>query len=218
MLRLSLAPVLLVAAAATTPAPSPRPTPAPSLAPTTIDEAAYHACRQSNCPCERGLQYQDWGSDAAATVDINDVRSNALIAAAVNCVCARCGHYDYFKASPAYAAGVCDIAQTVVVDGSAANQVVLSYYPLDDSTCAATRTLARALPDGVCVDPQIAGLVGVKFTCSADGATYDYEVYPQGALIRIARALATLGCLRDPHVRMLPQRGPCRPRRMVHLG
>ena len=119
MLRLSLAPVLLVAAAATTPAPSPRPTPAPSLAPTTIDEAAYHACRQSNCPCERGLQYEDWGSDAAATVDINDVRSNALIAAAVNCVCARCGHYDYFKASPAYAAGVCDIAQTVVADGSA---------------------------------------------------------------------------------------------------
>ena len=173
MLRLSL--VLVVAAAATTPAPSPRPTPAPSLAPTTIDEAAYHACRQSNCPCERGVQYEDWGSDAAATVDINDVRSNALIAAAVNCVCARCGHYDYFKASPAYAAGVCDIAQTVVADGSAASQVVLSYYPLDDSTCAATRTMARAFPDGVCFDPQITVLL--KFSCSADGATYDYEVY-----------------------------------------
>ena len=180
MLRLSLAPVLLVAAAATTPAPSPQPTPAPSLAPTTIDEAAYHACRQSNCPCERGLQYQDWGSDAAATVDINDVRSNALIAAAVNCACTRCGHYDYFKASPAYAAGACDIAQTVVADGSAASQVVLSYYPLDDSTCAATRTLARAFPNGVCLDAtgeQIAGLASLKFLCSADGATYNYEVY-----------------------------------------
>ncbi len=193
MLRLSLAPVLLVAAAATTPAPSPQPTPAPSLAPTTLDDAAYHACRQSNCPCERGLQYQDWGSDAAATVDINDVRSNALIAAAVNCACTRCGHYDYFKASPAYAAGACDIAQTVVADGSAASQVVLSYYPLDDSTCAATRTLARALPDGVCVDPQIAGLAGVKFTCSADGATYDYEIYPQGAFDSNCQGAADAG-------------------------
>ena len=193
MLRLSLAPVLLVAAAATTPAPSPQPTPAPSLAPTTIDEAAYHACRQSNCPCERGLQYEDWGSDAAATVDINDVRSNALIAAAVNCVCARCGHYDYFKASPAYAAGVCDIAQTVVADGSAASQVVLSYYPLDDSTCAATRTMARAFPDGVCFDPQIGATGDLKFSCSADGATYDYEIYPQGAFDSNCQGAADAG-------------------------
>ena len=154
MLRLS--PVLLVAAAA------------------AADD--YGACRQSNCPCERGFEYPaDWGSDA--TVDINYVRTNAFIAAAVNCVCARCGHYDYFKASPAYAAGVCDIAQTVVADGSAASQVVLSYYPIDDSTCAATRTMAKDVPDGVCVDPQIAGLAGVKFSCSADGTTYDYEVY-----------------------------------------
>ena len=166
MLRLSLAPVLLVAAAATTPAPSPRPT--------TIDEGAYGACRQSNCPCERGFEYPaDWGSDA--TVDINYVRTNAFIAAAVNCVCARCGQYDVIKAWPAYAAGGCDIAQTVVADGSAASQVVLSYYPLDDSTCAATRTMARAFPDGVCFDPQITVLL--KFSCSADGATYDYEVY-----------------------------------------
>ena len=217
MLRLSLAPVLLVAAAATTPAPSPRPTPAPSLAPTTIDEAAFWACTQSNCPCATGFQWPgDFGPNA--TVDITHVRTNAFIAAAVNCFCARCGHYDSLKAWPAYAAGGCGIAQTVVADGSAASQVVLSYYPIDDSTCVATRTMAKDVPDGVCVDPQIAGLVGVKFTCSADGATYDYEVYPQGALIRIARALATLGCLRDPHVRMLPQRGPCRPRRMVHLG
>ena len=176
MLRLSLAPVLLVAAAATTPAPSPQPTPAPSLAPTTIDEAAYHACRQSNCPCERGFEYPgDFGPNA--TVDITHVRTNAFIAAAVNCFCARCGHYDSLKAWPAYAAGGCGIAQTVVADGSAASQVVLSYYPLDDSTCAATRTMAKAFPDGVCFDPQIAGLAGVKFTCSADGATYDYEVY-----------------------------------------
>ncbi len=184
MLRLSLAPVLLVAAAATTPAPSPRPT--------TIDEGAYGACRQSNCPCERGFEYPaDWGSDA--TVDINYVRTNAFIAAAVNCVCARCGHYDIIKTWPAYAAGVCDIAQTVVADGSAASQVVLSYYPLDDSTCAATRTLARALPDGVCVDPQIAGLAGVKFTCSADGATYDYEIYPQGAFDSNCQGAADAG-------------------------
>ena len=37
--------------------------------------------------------------------------------------------------------------------------------------------MARAFPDGVCFDPQIAGLAGLKFSCSADGATYDYEVY-----------------------------------------
>jgi len=153
MLRLS--PVLLVAAAA-------------------ADD--YGACRQSNCPCERGFEYPaDWGSDA--TVDINYVRTNAFIAAAVNCVCARCGHYDIIKTWPAYAAGVCDIARTVVADGSAASQVVLSYYPLDDSTCAATRTMARAFPDGVCFDPQTTGLAGLKFSCSADGTTYDYEVY-----------------------------------------
>ena len=152
MLRLSL--ILLVAAAAAA--------------------EDYGACRQSNCPCERGFEYPaDWGSDAA--VDINYVRTNAFIAAAVNCVCARCGQYDVIKAWPAYAAGVCDIAQTVVADGSAASQVVLSYYPLDDSTCAATRTMARAFPDGVCFDPQIT--VFLKFSCSADGATYDYEVY-----------------------------------------
>ena len=177
MLRLSLAPVLLVAAAAT---------PAPSLGPTTDDEAAYAACIQSNCPCERGLQYPaDWGPDAA--VDINYVRTNAFIAAVVNCGCTKCGHYDFIKPWPAYAAGVCDIAQTVVADGSAASQVVLSYYPLDDSTCAATRTMARAFPDAstctatcdatLCFDPQTAGLAGVKFSCSADGTTYDYEVY-----------------------------------------
>ncbi len=168
MLRLS--PVLLVAAAAT---------PAPSLAPTTIDEAAYQACRQSNCPCERGFEYpEDFGPDA--TVDITHVRTNAFIAAAVNCACTRCGHHDFFKAWPAYAAGVCGVAQTVVADGSAASQVVLSYYPLDDSTCAATRTLARAFPNGVCLDAtgeQIAGLASLKFLCSADGATYNYEVY-----------------------------------------
>ena len=164
MLRLS--PVLLVAAAATTPAPS--------LAPTTIDEAAYQACRQSNCPCERGFEYPaDWGSDA--TVDINYVRTNAFIAAAVNCICASCGNYDLIKDWPAYAAGVCGVAQTVVADGSAASQVVLSYFL--DSTCAATRTMARAFPDGVCFDPQTAGLAGRKFSCSADGATFDLEVY-----------------------------------------
>ena len=32
-----------------------------------------------------------------------------------------------------------------------------------------------SFPDGVCFDTQIAG--GVKFSCSADGTTYDYEVY-----------------------------------------
>ena len=166
MLRLS--PVLLVAAAATTPAPS--------LAPTTIDEAAYQACRQSNCPCERGFEYpEDFGPDA--TVDITHVRTNAFIAAAVNCFCARCGNYDLIKAWPAYAAGGCGIAQTVVADGSAASQLVLSYHPIDDSTCVATRTMAKDVPDGVCVDPQIAGLAGVKFSCSADGATFGYEVY-----------------------------------------
>jgi hypothetical protein len=143
------------------------------------DEANYGACRQSNCPCERGFQYPaDWGQDA--TVDINYVRTNAFIAAVVNCACTRCGNYDNIKAWPAYAAGVCDIAQTVVADGSAASQVVLNYYPLDDSTCAATRTGVKAFPDGVCLDAtgeQIAGLAGLKFSCSADGATYDYEVY-----------------------------------------
>ena len=143
------------------------------------DEANYGACRQSNCPCERGFQYPaDWGQDA--TVDINYVRTNAFIAAAVNCACTRCGHYDIIKTWPAYAAGVCDIAQTVVADRSAWSQVVLSYYPLDDSTCAATRTMARAFPNGVCLDAtgeQIAGLASLKFLCSADGATYQYEVY-----------------------------------------
>ena len=173
MLRLSLAPVLLVAAAATTPAPSPRPT--------TMDEAAYYACTQSNCPCATGFAWpEDWGSDA--TVDGNYVRTNAFIAAVVNCACTRCGHNDFFKTWRAYGYGVCDTAQTVVADGSykrwtAASQVVLSYYPLDDSTCAATRTMAIAFPDGVCVDPQIAGLAGVKLSCSADGATFDAEVY-----------------------------------------
>ena len=54
---------------------------------------------------------------------------------------------------------------------------MLSYYPLDDSTCAATRTMSRAFPDGVCFDPQTTGLAGLKFSCSADGATYAYEVY-----------------------------------------
>ena len=158
------------------PPPSPRPTPAPSLAPTTIDEAAFWACTQSNCPCATGFQWPgDFGPNA--TVDITHVRTNAFIAAAVNCFCARCGHYDSLKAWPAYAAGGCGIAQTVVADGSAASQVVLSYYPIDDSTCVATRTMAKDVPDGVCVDPQIAGLAGVKFSCSADGATYDYEVY-----------------------------------------
>ena len=158
------------------PPPSPRPTPAPSLAPTTIDEAAFWACTQSNCPCATGFQWPgDFGPNA--TVDITHVRTNAFIAAAVNCFCARCGHYDSLKAWPAYAAGGCGIAQTVVADGSAASQVVLSYYPIDDSTCVATRTMAKDVPDGVCVDPQIAGLAGVKFSCSADGTTYDYEVY-----------------------------------------
>ena len=176
MLRLS--PVLLVAAAATTPAPS--------LAPTTIDEAAYQACIQSNCPCERGFEYpEDFGPDA--TVDITHVRINAFIAAAVNCACIRCGHHDFFKTWPAYAAGVCGVAQTVVADGSAASQVVLSYYPLDDSTCAATRTIALALPDGVCTS------AGLKFSCSADGATYDYEVYPQGAFDSNCQGAADAG-------------------------
>ena len=164
MLRLSLAAVLLVAAAA-------------------ADED-YEACRHSNCPCQKGFQWPEgWGSDA--TVDITHVRTNAFIAAAVNCVCARCGHYDVIKAWPAYAAGVCDIAQTVVADGSAASQVVLNYYPLDDSACAATQTKAKAFPDGVCLDAtgeQIAGVAGVKFSCSADGATYDYEVYGPNAI------------------------------------
>ena len=143
------------------------------------EEAAYEACRHSNCPCQKGFQWPEgWGSDA--TVDITHVRTNAFIAAAVNCVCARCGHYDSLKAWPAYDDGVCGIAQTVVADGSAASQVVLSYYPLDDSTCAATRTGVKAFPDGVCLDArseQITGLAGVKFSCSADGATYDYEAY-----------------------------------------
>ena len=143
------------------------------------DEANYGACRQSNCPCQRGFRLPgDWGSDA--TVDINYVRTNAFIAAAVNCACTRCGHYDFIKAWPAYDDGACGIAQTVVADGSAASQVVLSYYPLDDSTCAATQTKVRAFPDGVCLDAtgeQIAGLAGLKFSCSADGTTYDYEVY-----------------------------------------
>jgi hypothetical protein len=176
MLRLS--PVLLVAAAAA---------------------EDYGACRQSNCPCERGFEYPaDWGSDA--TVDINYVRTNAFIAAAVNCVCARCGQYDVIKAWPAYAAGVCDIAQTVVADGSAASQVVLSYYPLDDSTCAATRTMARAFPDGVCFDPQIGATGDLKFSCSADGATYDYigntdncQLIPGDAETRVF-AIPTPGC------------------------
>ena len=106
-------------------------------------------------------------------MDITYVRTNAFIAAAVNCFCARCGNYDLIKAWPAYDDGACGIAQTVVADGSAASQVVLNYYPLDDSTCAATRTMTRAFPDGGCVD----GVDGVKFSCSADGATYDYEVY-----------------------------------------
>ena len=156
MLRLSLAAVLLVAAAA-------------------ADEN-YEACYQSNCPCATGFQWpEDWGSDAA--VDKTYIRTNAFIAAVINCACTKCGHYDFIQAWPAYAAWVCDIAQTVVADGSAASQVVLSYYPLDDSTCAATRTMARAFPDGVCFDPQTTGLAGLKFSCSADGATYDYEVY-----------------------------------------
>ena len=138
------------------------------------DEDNFWACRQSNCPCSRGLQFpEDWGSDA--TVDINYVRTNAYIAAAVNCICASCGHYDIIKDWPAYAAGVCGVAQTVVADGSAASQVVLSYFL--DSTCAATRTMTRAFPDGVCFDPQTAGLAGRKFSCSADGATFDLEVY-----------------------------------------
>ena len=63
MLRLSLAPVLLVAAAATTPAPSPQPTPAPSLAPTTIDEAAYQPLvrddSQQGPPAEGEITNQD---------------------------------------------------------------------------------------------------------------------------------------------------------------
>ena len=159
MLRLSLAAVLLVAAAA-------------------ADEN-YEACYQSNCPCATGFQWpEDWGSDAA--VDKTYIRTNAFIAAVINCACTKCGHYDFIQAWPAYAAWVCDIAQTVVADGSAASQVVLSYYPLDDSTCAATRTMARAFPNGVCLDAtgeQIAGLASLKFLCSADGATYNYEVY-----------------------------------------
>ena len=138
------------------------------------DEDNFWACRQSNCPCSRGLQFpEDWGSDA--TVDINYVRTNAFIAAVVNCGCTKCGHYDFIKPWPAYAAGVCGVAQTVVADGSAASQVVLSYFL--DSTCAATRTVAKAFADGVCFDPQTAGLAGRKFSCSADGATFDLEVY-----------------------------------------
>ena len=50
------------------------------------DEANYGACRQSNCPCQRGFRLPgDWGWDA--TADINYVRTNAFIAAAVNCAC-----------------------------------------------------------------------------------------------------------------------------------
>ena len=129
-------------------------------------------------------------------MDINYVRTNAFIAAAVNCACTRCGHHDFFKAWPAYAAGVCGVAQTVVADGSAASQVVLSYYPLDDSTCAATQTKAKAFPDGVCLDAtgeQIAGVAGVKFSCSADGATYDYEIFPQGAFDSNCQGAADAG-------------------------
>ncbi|CAH0365615.1 unnamed protein product [Pelagomonas calceolata] len=162
------------------------------------DEANYGACRQSNCPCQRGFRLPgDWGWDA--TADINYVRTNAFIAAAVNCACTRCGHYDFIKAWPAYDGG-CGIAQTVVADGSAASQVVLNYYPLDDSTCAATQTKVQAFPDGVCLDPQTTALPFVKFTCSADGATYDYEAYGadpncQGAAdAGSAFAIPTPGC------------------------
>ena len=56
-------------------------------------------------------------------MDINYVRTNAFIAAAVNCACTRCGHYDFIKAWPAYDDRACAIAQTVVADGSAASKL-----------------------------------------------------------------------------------------------
>ena len=77
---------------------------------------------------------------------------------------------------------------------------MLSYYPLDDSTCAATQTKAHAFPDGVCLDAtgreQTAGLAGLKFSCSA--GRHNLRLRSIRELTRIARAPATRGVAAIP--------------------
>ena len=144
----------------------------------TADAAAYAACTQSKCPCSTDMEWPEgWGQDAQD--DINNVRNNAYIAAAVMCRCNHCGEYDAINGQnwPARLERACEIANEVVADKSAKNQVVLRYYPDSDSTCAGNLTKVYTFYDGVCFDPNADGIAGMKFSCSAAGSTYDYEIY-----------------------------------------
>jgi hypothetical protein len=139
------------------------------------DDAAYDACIQSKCPCTTGLQWPNGWREQSAQDDVNKVRNNAYVAAAVKCMCNYCGEYDKLNGQnwPARMERVCEIANEVVADKSTKNQVVLRYYPDSDSTCAGDLTKVQTFYDGLCFDRM-------KFSCSAAGNTYDYEIYGEG--------------------------------------
>ena len=88
---------------------------------------------------------------------------------------------------------------------------MLSYYPIDDSTCATTRTMEK-MHDALLLADNLAG---VKFSCSADGATYDYGIRSRPELPgrwRRWRQVLPNGNWQfaSTHARMLPHCGPYR--------
>lgn len=97
-------------------------------------------------------------------------------------MCNYCGEYDAMNGQnwPARNERVCEIANEVVADKSTKSQVVLRYYPDSDSTCAGDLTKVKTFYDGLCFDPTAPGLSGMKFSCSAAGNTYNYEIYGEG--------------------------------------